>query len=38
MLLPDLYQAGIGHDTLCIGLTFEIIKRLYGKENAVYPQ
>jgi hypothetical protein len=37
MLLLDLEQAGIGHDTLGIGLTFEIIKRLYGKENAVYP-
>jgi hypothetical protein len=38
MLLLDIEQTGIGHDTLGIGLTFEITKRLYGKENAIYPQ
>jgi hypothetical protein len=38
MLLLNMEHAGIGRDTLRIGLTFEIIKRLYGKESAVYPQ
>jgi hypothetical protein len=36
LLNPD--QTGIFQDTPGIALSFEIIKRLYRKENAVYPE
>jgi hypothetical protein len=36
LLHPD--QAGVFQDAPGIGLSFEITKGLYGKENAVYPQ
>jgi hypothetical protein len=36
LLNPD--EVGIFQDVPGIALTFEIIKGLYGKENAVYPQ
>jgi hypothetical protein len=36
LLNPD--QAGVFQYTPGIGLSFKIIKGLYGKENAIYPQ
>jgi hypothetical protein len=36
LMHPD--QTGVFQDSPGIGLSFEIIKGLYGKENAIYPQ
>jgi len=38
VLLLHPYQAGVFQDAPGIGLSFKIIKGLYGKENAIYPQ
>jgi hypothetical protein len=38
VVLLNPYKTGVLQHPPGIGLSFEIVKRLYGKENAVYTQ